>query len=672
MRRVNVESMAISVGTQMLDALSQGAVQASQDLKRMAEEFIGLRDRARELAGVLGKPGNIEFTKEQIGFAAETGFANAGKAIDFRTAFQGEAQQYADRFKDAGEFAKFEKEAARLGNQNNVPPDVMAKIAGMVIRTGPKEGQTAESQMQRLGGSFKTMMAGSGAIGELSGQLGRMSGLVGEGNAFKTVEEAAVSTRMAAETNLPEAYTWATEMRQGVIELATDKDQEKAKELGITPETTNFDAIKRLSAAQRASGQNMDVFLSKYFPQKRIRDAFRDSIKAYNNGVMAKGLKDAAAVVPGQIEGETAAYFADPTQGGRLAMEKGRTALAEAQYSEERALVEPQLERARGETVAQRSSPIAKAITAMGETGMFRWLKGGFSGTEGLEYWKAYQNTRQEAEQAGVDVSAVQQPGALAGQRTLEHAMAQLIMLTKEANDHRARAATKPLSAPAPQPAAAALTSRGRATASRTAITASTASQGEAYHRHARIAQAVARNTPNFSFPPMSASETIRDYFRKLEALIETFNFERQGHGESLGKDAAGIVAESILDRSVADQGGPDGAWLANDPDYTARKRDKYHVELIGFRTGQMISLPSLLGQVDVTPHRVEIKYGTGQPPTGSMSSSYISAADTSISDVEKAWLFTRLKGSFFVLDTVIADKVAATSATNSTSSFAS
>ena len=258
---MNIESTAIAMGKQMLDLLSQGAIQASQDLKRMAEEFINLRDRARELAGVLGKPGNIEFTKEQLQFAAETGFGEAGKAVDFRTAFQGEANQYAGRFKTPEEFEKFEKEAARLGNQNNVPPDVMAKIAGMAIRTGPEKGQTSQGQMQRLGGAFKTMMAGSGAIGELAGQLSRMSGLVGPSNAFETMEQAAVSTpHVRGDQPARSAYTWATEQRTGVIELATDKDQDKAKELGITPETTNFQAIKQLSEAQAKSGQNMDVF----------------------------------------------------------------------------------------------------------------------------------------------------------------------------------------------------------------------------------------------------------------------------------------------------------------------------------------------------------------------------------------------------------------------------
>jgi hypothetical protein len=453
MRRVNIEMAAISMGKQALDALAAGAVQASQDLAKMAQEFIVLRDRGRELAGVLNVKGDTAFTIEQAKFGAETGFADPGKAVDYRTAFQGEANQYAGKFTSPEEFSQFEKEAAKLGNQNNVPADVMAKLAGMVVRTGG-EGQTSADAMKRLGGSFKTMMAGSGAIGELAGQLSRMSGLVGEGKAFGTIEEAATSTRMSAETNLPEAYTQATEMRQGVLELSLDeKSKDKAKELGIDENTGNLDAIKKLSEGQKSSGKSMDAYLMTLFPMKRVRDSFRDAITAYRNNVMTQGLKDAASVQKGETEAGTAAFFADPTQGGKLSMEKGKTALAEAEYSQERALIEPALEQARGETVAQRASPLAKALTGLGNLPGFNLLKGGMSGTEGLEYWKAYQNTQKQAEEAGVDMSKVVQPGALAGERTIQHAMAQLILLTKEANEHRQKATAKPLTAPPPKPA---------------------------------------------------------------------------------------------------------------------------------------------------------------------------------------------------------------------------
>jgi hypothetical protein len=153
-------------------------------------------------------------------------------------------------------------------------------------------------------------------------------------------------------------------------------------------------------------------------------------------------------------------------------------------------------------------------------------------------------------------------------------------------------------------------------------------------------------------------SSVIRAYFAKLANLIETFNFTRPGKDESMGKDAAHKIAVGIFTRSREEQGGPEGPWPENDPDYTDWKWNKYHVELIGVRTGQMLSLESLLGKVDVAPTTVEIYYGTGQAPTGSMSSSYISQADTSITDIEKAWFFTRMKGSFYELDDKIANDV--------------
>jgi hypothetical protein len=449
MLKAGAASQLMAAGKQMLDMFTQSAIESGRELQKMAQEFINLRDRARELAGVLGRPGNIEFTKEQIGFAAETGFADAGKAVDFRTAFQGEANQYMGRFKDANEFAQFEKEAARLGNQNNVPADVMAKIAGMVIRTGPKEGQTSESQMQRLGGAFKTMMAGSGSINELAGQLGRMSGLVGEGKAFPTVEEAAVSTRMAAETNLPEAYTSATEIRTGVIELSTDeKKAQKAKELGITPETTNFQAIKSLSEAQKTSGENMDVFLSKIFPMKRVRDAYRDAIEAYRNGVMTQGLKDAAKVLPGQIEAETSVFFADPTQGGMLAMEEAKGKVKEAELGEDKATIAPYMRRAKTELAEYETSPMNKFLAKATD-----WFSGGtraiqgqeYTGFEQIETKRALDIIRKEAQQEGVDTSGVDIDIVKDPQRGVERQMAELVRLTVEANESRRKANEKPL-----------------------------------------------------------------------------------------------------------------------------------------------------------------------------------------------------------------------------------
>lgn len=154
------------------------------------------------------------------------------------------------------------------------------------------------------------------------------------------------------------------------------------------------------------------------------------------------------------------------------------------------------------------------------------------------------------------------------------------------------------------------------------------------------------------------ASDNIRDYFQKLERLVATFDFTRRGQGESMGKDVAGIVAEGILDRSVAEQRGVDGTFPSNDDAYTARKVNLYNVDMIGFRTGQMISLPSLLGHVDVTPDTVLMTYGTNESPTRSMSSGYISTSDQAITDTKKAEYFTEKKGRWYAIDEQIADSV--------------
>lgn len=151
--------------------------------------------------------------------------------------------------------------------------------------------------------------------------------------------------------------------------------------------------------------------------------------------------------------------------------------------------------------------------------------------------------------------------------------------------------------------------------------------------------------------------EIVSRYFHDLNALIATFNFTRRGRERALGLDAAHIVAEGIVDRSAAKQGGASGQWQGNDAEYTANKLKKYAVELIGFRTGQMISIPSLLGHVDIQPTTVEMTYGTGEPPTRGMTG-YISSADMRVTDTQKAGWFSDKKGDFYEVDETIADKV--------------
>jgi hypothetical protein len=153
-------------------------------------------------------------------------------------------------------------------------------------------------------------------------------------------------------------------------------------------------------------------------------------------------------------------------------------------------------------------------------------------------------------------------------------------------------------------------------------------------------------------------SSVIRAYFAKLANLIETFNFTRPGKDESMGKDAAHKIAEGIFDRSINEQGGPEGPWPENDEEYTKAKLDYYHVEWIGVRTGQMLSMTSLLGKIDIEPTRVEIYYGTNEYPIETMTGVSITKQDREVTDRQKAEFFTKKKGQFYVLDETIANNV--------------
>ena len=93
---------------------------------------------------------------------------------------------------------------------------------------------------------------------------------------------------------------------------------------------------------------------------------------------------------------------------------------------------------------------------------------------------------------------------------------------------------------------------------------------------------------------------------------------------------------------------------LARRP-YRSKKGKKYGTTKTNFRTGQMISRASVLGTVIITKNSVEIRYGTGQPPTSSVNG-YIEERDKQITDVEKAEYADELGRPFFELDDQICD----------------
>lgn len=136
---------------------------------------------------------------------------------------------------------------------------------------------------------------------------------------------------------------------------------------------------------------------------------------------------------------------------------------------------------------------------------------------------------------------------------------------------------------------------------------------------------------------------------------------------QSLGRDLCHVVAWRISERS-ADQQDPTGApWPANERRYARRKAAHYgwpEDDATNYRTGQMLSHLSLLGQPDVQETEILMRYGTGQAPGVSTWSPEDHrtpgerAADSAVTDQQKAmWAHEKNRG-FYEADSVMRDRV--------------
>lgn len=131
-----------------------------------------------------------------------------------------------------------------------------------------------------------------------------------------------------------------------------------------------------------------------------------------------------------------------------------------------------------------------------------------------------------------------------------------------------------------------------------------------------------------------------------LTDFVDGFEFTRPGHAGSLARDVAVLQAELIQKRSGV-QEAPDGsAWVENSTKpsprypqgYKAWKLEKYGWDAPNYRTGQMLSVESLTGDIEITPHEIKIGYGTDSSPmSGGSPTNLLTNRDEAVTDTQKA-----------------------------------
>jgi len=136
------------------------------------------------------------------------------------------------------------------------------------------------------------------------------------------------------------------------------------------------------------------------------------------------------------------------------------------------------------------------------------------------------------------------------------------------------------------------------------------------------------------------AESNIHEVAEWLREFIESFDFQRPGRDQSLGRDVAMKIVEGIHER-VDKHEGPDGEkWPANSSTYKAWKADKYGLEdEPNVRTGEMTSQASLYGRTEINTHDLIMRYGTNTVPSRSYApTGYLSKQDTEVTDTQKAY----------------------------------
>ena len=157
---------------------------------------------------------------------------------------------------------------------------------------------------------------------------------------------------------------------------------------------------------------------------------------------------------------------------------------------------------------------------------------------------------------------------------------------------------------------------------------------------------------------PPSYDSNVDDVFAWLTRCVDGFSLAESGRGNSIAE----TIAQGIEERSDQRQQGADEPWPENSDNppgkgYRSRKRRKYKTDKTNYRTKQMLSRESLLGEVVVNKDSVTINYGTGKPPTAG-AEGYIENSDKQITDIEKAFYAHQLDRPFFELDEQLIDKV--------------
>ena len=128
-----------------------------------------------------------------------------------------------------------------------------------------------------------------------------------------------------------------------------------------------------------------------------------------------------------------------------------------------------------------------------------------------------------------------------------------------------------------------------------------------------------------------------------MTTAIQTFGFQLTVERRAVGKLIADDIAEGIHKRSIETQSSQsEREWPENSDNpagkrYRARKNMKVGTEPTNTRTGHVLSVGPIRGEVIIEDGKITMRYGTGGCPNEASNGAALTHQDATTTDLEKS-----------------------------------
>jgi hypothetical protein len=324
--------LSIGAAQRVVGAAVDSLADARDNARGYADALFEAAKASRELQGIVGgKPtygGAVASAKRR----AESG-ATLEESKELRTQFYNTAQQFIGTKITPEAAERLLGDVEKYAVVKGLPMGAAGELAGSMLQSG-SFGADSKGAAAKFRQTVQGASAGRGNYGPLLAGFSQVSPLIGEGQPFKSPQEAMAAVSLAAEFRPDEAGVYARAGARLFYEPGGNKKQEALlKAAGITADTPYLEAVSRFQSTVKAQASQQGLSTNAYLASLKLQEREKGFAQiAVSRGAETIGQRLGVMGKVGDygaMQAELGAAYADPDQPfGRMRAE-GRTRAAE-------------------------------------------------------------------------------------------------------------------------------------------------------------------------------------------------------------------------------------------------------------------------------------------------------------------------------------------------------